>query len=82
MIEPSIFNSTGVREMNWFKGWPVTYLGISSLSAGFMDKWRSRRRAYNLRLLPDHIRPDTAREKNMGLSSEREGTELCIYHGG
>jgi hypothetical protein len=23
-----------VREMNWFKGWPVTYLGISSLSAG------------------------------------------------
>jgi hypothetical protein len=34
MIESSIFNSTGVREMNWFKGWPVTYLGISSLSAG------------------------------------------------
>ncbi len=20
--------------MNWFKGWPITYLGISSLSAG------------------------------------------------
>lgn len=45
-----------------------------------MDKWRSGCGAYNVRLLPDHLRLDTARENIMGLSFEREGAEIsaCV----